>query len=89
MTNRVQTLAHCHFVPIQAFTGAIPLNSESLAMAVSTIMQGRRPPRPTHPTFTENLWTLMQRCWDHDPRSRPEVSEVSRVLFILSVSHLA
>jgi anti-sigma factor ChrR (cupin superfamily) len=44
------------------------------------ITQGTRPPRPTHPTFTENLWTLMRRCWDHDPHLRPEVSEVLQLL---------
>ncbi|KAF9642058.1 hypothetical protein BDM02DRAFT_2731187 [Thelephora ganbajun] len=43
-------------------------------------MQGERPLRPTHPTFTENLWTLVQRCWDHDPHLRPEASEVLTVL---------
>ena len=44
------------------------------------IISAKRPPRPTHPTFTENLWALMQCCWDQDPCSRPEASEVSRVL---------
>ena len=81
-----RTIAHRHFVPIQVFTGAIPFGGKSSAMAISAITQGRRPSRPTHPTFTENLWTLMQRCWDHDPHLRPEVSEVSRVLLTLSVS---
>ena len=50
------------------------------------IAQGKRPPRPTHPTFTENLWTLMQHCWDHDPHLRPEVSEASQVLLTPLVS---
>lgn len=50
-------------------------------------MQGERPPRPTHPAFTEELWALTQRCWDHDPQSRPEVSEALRDLLAMSVSH--
>ena len=49
------------------------------------ITQGRRPPRPTHPNFAENLWTLMQRCWDQDPHLRPEVSEALQVLLTPSV----
>ena len=56
-------------------------------MTMLVITQGGRPPRPTHPTFTDSLWTLMQRCWDHDPHLRPEVSEALEVLLTPSVSH--
>ena len=49
-------------------------------------MGGKRPSRPTHPTLTDYLWTLIQRCWDQDPHLRPEVSEALQVL-TLSVSH--
>ncbi|KAF9643876.1 kinase-like protein [Thelephora ganbajun] len=65
---------------IEVFTGAIPFSDSSSFMAVLAIMQGKRPPRPTHPAVTEDLWILMQRCWDHDPRPRPEISEVLRTL---------
>lgn len=44
------------------------------------ILKGDRPARPTHPTFTEHLWGLIQRCWAHDPGLRPEASEVLRIL---------
>ena len=81
-----RTLAHCHFVSIQIFTGAIPFIEISTNAAMFAIEQGKRPPRPTHPTFTENLWMLMQRCWDQDPHLRPEVSEVLQVLLTPSVS---
>ena len=86
MTDRVLILAHCNFVPIQVFTGAIPFSGKSPMMAMSSVMQGRRPPRPTYQTFTEGLWTLTQHCWDHDPHLRPEISEALQVLS-LSVSH--
>lgn len=39
-------------------------------------MKGTRPPRPTHPQFTSELWTLVQQCWSVDPYSRPEASEI-------------
>ena len=81
-----RTPAHCHFISIQIFTGAIPFTGISTNAAMFAIAQGRRPPRPTHPIFIENLWTLMQRCWNHDPNLRPEVSEASRVLLTLLVS---
>ena len=78
--------AYCHFVSIQVFTGAIPFSNETSTMAMLATIQGRRPSRPMHPTFTKNLWTLMQRCWNHNPHERPDVSNVLQV-FTPSVSH--
>ena len=83
-----RTLAHHRFVSIQVFTGAIPFSGNSPAMATLAIAQGRRPQRPVHPTFTDNLWMLMQRCWDQDPHLRPEVSEILQVLLTPSVFDL-
>lgn len=64
----------------KVFTGAVPFNNSPPVTAMLAIMAGKRPPRPTHATFTDSLWSLMQRCWDQDPHMRPEVSEVSKVL---------
>lgn len=44
------------------------------------IVNGERPPRPAHSTLTDELWSLIQRCWNQDPHLRPEVSEVVKVL---------
>ncbi|KAF9645725.1 kinase-like protein [Thelephora ganbajun] len=74
-------------VMIEIFTGAIPFSGRSVFVAISAIMGGERPPRPAHPTFTDNLRTLMQRCWDQDPRLRPEISEVLQILHPPSISH--
>ena len=71
----------------QIFSQEIPFSSISSFMAMLAITQGKRPPRPPHSTFTENLWTLMQRCWDDDPHLRPEASEVLKTLLTLSVSY--
>ena len=49
------------------------------------IIDGERPSRPVHPSFTSELWELIRRCWDQDPHLRPEVSEVLEVLAGLSV----
>ncbi|KAF9643680.1 kinase-like protein, partial [Thelephora ganbajun] len=69
----------CHGCPIARGTSSF--------MAILAIMQGKRPPRPVHPAVTEDLWKFMQRCWDHDPHSRPEISEVLQTLLTSSVSH--
>ena len=49
------------------------------------LAQGERPTRPTHPTFTDDLWRLVRRCWDPAPHLRPRVSEVLRTLLTPSV----
>jgi len=89
MTYHVQSLIYSCFVPIQVFTGAVPFSNTPSVTAVLAVTQGERPPRPTHPTFTANLWTLMQRCWDKEPHLRPEASEVLQILLTLSVFSFA
>ena len=71
---------------MEVFTGAVPFADSPLAVAISRIIGGNRPSRPTHSTFTDKLWVLMQCCWDQDPRLRPGVSEVLEVLRDSSVS---
>ena len=73
-------LAYCRFLSMQAFTSAFPFSNEKSVTAMLFIIEGKRPSRPVHPTFTENLWTLMQRCWDHDPRLRPGAPEALQVI---------
>ena len=69
-----------HHVPPKAFTGAIPFDDSSTEVALFAIMSGKRPCRPSHLGFTDELWTFTQCWWDQDPRLRPEVSEVLTVL---------
>ena len=73
-------LAYCLFVSIQVFTGAVPFAGNPTHSAMVSLTKGERPQQPTHPALTADLWKLMQRCWDHDPHLRPEISEALRVL---------
>lgn len=67
-------------VMIEVFTGAVPFSPNLPAAAMLAIMGGKRPSRPTHPTFTSGLWALMQHCWNQDPHFRPQVSGILKVL---------
>ena len=40
------------------------------------IIQGERPPRPTSAALTDDMWALMQMCWDQEPQLRPGIREV-------------
>ena len=82
-----RTLAYHQLASIQVFTGAVPFSGGSTFVAMLAITEGRHPPRPTHPTLTDSLWTFMRRCWDQDPHLRPEVSEAVQVLLTPSVFH--
>jgi len=45
-------------------------------------MEGERPPRPTHQNLTDDLWLMVRRCWDQEPRLRPEMSQVVLELYV-------
>ena len=59
-------------------------------MACGTfIVQGKRPERPEHPAFTDELWSLMKCCWKVTPNLRPTSSEVLGALEVLTCRRLA
>jgi len=77
-----RTLVDRCFVSMQIFNGGwAPFHPITASRAKAWILDGKRPPRPKHPAFTEDLWRLMQNCWDQDPQSRPAVSNVLRSVF--------
>ena len=81
MNSLHRTLAYRrHGSPPQVYTGAVPFSDRHPAEATFAIISGKRPSRPIHPDLTEELWKLIQRCWYQDPYSRPEISEVFKVL---------
>ena len=55
-------------------------------MAALAILSGERPSRPAHPSCTDDLWTLIQSCWDDEPCLRPGVSKVSEMLLSSRIS---
>ena len=73
--------------PTQVLTGKAPFsNKKTNWMVVQTVLKGDRPSRPEHPSCTDGLWALIQRCWDQDPGSRPEILEVSQMFSPVSKS---
>ena len=56
-------------------------------MAISSILQGKRPPRPAYPCVTGGVWKSIQQCWASEPHSRPKASEVLQILLDSSVPH--
>ncbi|KAK4261697.1 hypothetical protein QN277_004657 [Acacia crassicarpa] len=53
-----------------------------LQAAVGVVQKGLRPtiPKSTHPRLSE----LLQRCWQQDPKDRPEFSEIIEILQLIA-----
>ncbi|KAJ3530502.1 hypothetical protein NMY22_g8546 [Coprinellus aureogranulatus] len=50
---------------------------------VRQVPTGTRPRRPSDPAFqecglTESVWSLMQACWDKDPKRRPTAQDIQQ-----------
>ena len=58
------------------FTGKAPFYGVLPTTVAVGILSGNRPSRPTHPDVTNDLWRIVERCWDQDPQRRPDVSDV-------------
>ena len=58
----------------KTFSGTVPFNDHNSPAAMTAIMRGKRPAKPTH--LTDDLWELVNRCWDQDRHNRPRMSEV-------------
>jgi len=65
-----------HSSVYKVFTGKVPFHNSIPATVVVDVLSGGRPDRPTKPSLTDDLWDLTERCWNHDPRRRPEILEV-------------
>lgn len=61
---------------MKVFTGTVPFSGFQPVTSIVWVRRGERPPRPTDPTMTDDVWALMQEYWAQDPQSRPEMSGV-------------
>ncbi|XP_028783303.1 serine/threonine-protein kinase STY8-like [Neltuma alba] len=66
----------------ELLTGELPYSYLTpLQAAVGVVQKGLRPtiPRSIHPRLSE----LLQRCWQQDPKDRPEFSEIIEILQLI------
>ena len=73
----------CRHRPIayiaQVLTGDIPFRGVRQTELGFSTVQGMRPAKPENAStigLSDSLWSFVQRCWDGDMMSRPEVGEV-------------
>jgi len=63
-------------VVIEVFTGKAPFYGIPPNTVAVGVLSGNRPARPTHPSLTNNLWKMIERCWNQNLKKRPRISEV-------------
>ena len=65
-------------VVYETISGHVPFHW-NLDMTVSVkVLKGERPPRGAH--FTDNLWKMLELCWNYQPSNRPSIEDVLRCL---------
>ena len=50
------------------------------AQVVIEVHKGVKPRRPSTPFVTNQLWTFINVCWNDEPTSRPDITEVSKTI---------
>ena len=73
----------CNLIPADVsihwhkiFAGEVPFHNIRPTTVAMDILSGTRPGRPVHPSLTDNIWNLIERCWDQDPQRQPDISDV-------------
>ena len=61
---------------MKVFAGENPFDDPNFIGQRIKILDGERPPRPINPTLTDDVWTLVRRCWDQEPQLRPGMRRV-------------
>jgi len=62
------------------FAGEVPFHDIRPTTVAVGVLSGNRPGRPMHPSLTDDIWNLIEQCWDHDPQRRPDISDVTSYL---------
>lgn len=62
----------------QLYTGYPPFHDAFLhdAPVMLQVMEGIRPSRPEGNVISDEVWTVMQKCWSHNFTERPTIINI-------------
>jgi len=66
---------------VEVFTGKIPFGEQKNEAVVLRISRGGRPEMPENAQavgLTDEIWKLLESCWQQNPKKRPTMEEVVR-----------
>ena len=67
----------------EVLSGELPFSSYADLVVILKVAAGRRPERPQGLEgmwFTDDIWSVLEHCWDPVPGNRPSIPEVLRSL---------
>jgi Protein tyrosine and serine/threonine kinase len=65
----------------QIFSGKHPFHEFTRNYPVVTsVMEGKRPTRPTEAPLDDNIWSLVEACWAQQPNDRPSATQIMQRL---------
>ena len=70
-------------VILEVLSGEAPFRVYSNPIVIQKVMEGERPGRPQGekgPRFTDDLWEMLERCWSPQPKDRPTIDAVLKLL---------
>jgi serine/threonine protein kinase len=65
---------------LQIFTGKHPFALHTEQQVILLLARDSRPNKPVHVQFSPKMWSLTKKCWDKDPKKRPDIPEVLKKL---------
>ena len=84
--SRPTVFSDCYalgMVVYEVLRGEVPFYRDKHFVVVAKVIDGHRPERPRGPEgtwFTDDIWSILKRCWKPKPGDRPSVPEVLRSL---------
>ena len=78
---------------MQVFTGLRPFNDFSIRKIVQGVPEGARPQKPENPEdaaytrygLTEDIWKVIEQCWQGDPQARPTAKDLLQEPFLVNL----
>ena len=67
----------------EVLSGQVPFASFNCHAVTQRVMEGERPERPKGVAgvwFTDDIWRMLNRCWDARPEGRPSIAAVLECL---------
>ncbi|KZV84478.1 kinase-like protein [Exidia glandulosa HHB12029] len=64
----------------EVFSGRVPFYETDPGEAGEFLIRNKRPPRPETDQLSDEVWTLIQRCWRKVTPARPTMDQASRRL---------